>query len=223
MRVWNVIATTVVAGTSVPVLLHQAQHGVVSPIQVALAFFLWLNVIVALWEICLFLRIDLIEDRHPREVAAYRGNELALVRELMRSRVRPSRLLSPTLWAGIWSSYAVFDDAYASRRSFGFFIDIGNGFSTLVPSLVVLYGMTFHLLPARVLGIIALLLCYQMWYGTVIYLVSYFHGRKHVGRSPLEVATIVGMTNGVWLVFPVIGMIAALAMIESGSYAVVLR
>ena len=223
MRVWNVIAGTVAVGTGVPVLLHHAQHGVISPIQVALAFFLWLNVIIALWEICLFLRIGLIEERHAREVAAYRGNELALVRELLRSRVRLSRVLSPTLWAGIWSSYALFDDSYASRRSFGFFVDVGNGFSTLVPSLLVLYGLTFHVLPARALGVVALLLCYQMLYGTIVYLLSYFHGRKHAGRSPMEVATIVGMTNGVWLIFPIVGMIAALAMIDSGTYAIVLR
>jgi hypothetical protein len=223
MRVWNVIAGTVVLGTGAPVLLHHAQHGVVSPIQVALAFFLWLNVIIALWEICLLLRIDLIEERHAREVAAYRGKELALVRELMYSRVRPSRLLSPTLWAGVWSSYALYDDSYASRRSFGFFIDVGNGLSTLLPSLLVLYGLTFHVLPARALGVIALLLCYQMLYGTIVYLFSYFHGRKHAGRSPLEVATIVGLTNGVWLVFPIIGVIAAIAMIDSGTYAIVLR
>jgi hypothetical protein len=223
MRVWNVIAVAVVAGSALPVWLHHRHHGVVNGWQVALAFFLWVNTIIALWELCLCFRIGQIEQQHQRARISHRGHELALVRTFLLSAVPLRRLLSPSLWAGVWSSYSVYDDSYADRRSFGFFVDVGNGFTTLIPGLLFLYGMTFEWLPARALGLVGLLICYQMWYGTVIYLVSYFHGRKHVGRSPLEVATIVGMTNGVWLVFPVIGMIAALAMIESGTYAIVLR
>ena len=60
MRVHHVVLFAVVAGTALPIVLHHEAHGVLNPHQIALAFFLWLNTIIALWEICLFLRIGLI-------------------------------------------------------------------------------------------------------------------------------------------------------------------
>src|SRR5262245_55613644 len=173
MRVWNVVLFAVVAGTAVPIFLHHDVHGVFNPHQMALAFFAWLNAIIALWELCLFLRIDLIEEQHRRFVAEYRGRELACARDFFAKRVPLARVFSPTLWAELWSTYSVFDDSYADRKSFGFFVDIGNGFSTLIPSLLFLYGMTYEILPARVLGIVGLLLFYQTWYGTIVYFSSF--------------------------------------------------
>jgi hypothetical protein len=195
---------------------------VVDPFQVVLAFFLWTNAIIALWEICLFLRIGLIEEQHRRFVEVYRGRELDRIRDFMLSRVPASELFSPALWSGIWSSYSVFDESYANRRSFGFFIDIGNGFTTLIPTLLFLYEMTFQDIPARALGVLGLLLFYQMWYGTVVYLLSFFLNRRHVGRPWHHVAVIVGMTNGLWLTLPGIGFYVSLVMVYSDSYAIVL-
>jgi hypothetical protein len=189
----------------------------------ALAFFTWLNAIIALWEICLFLRIDLIEEQHRRFVGEYRGRELERARDFFATRVPITRLFSPTLWAELWSTYSVFDDSYANRKSFGFFVDIGNGFSTLVPSLLFLYGMTFEILPARVLGIVGLLLFYQTWYGTIVYFCSFLLNKRYRGHTPLNLALFVGMSNGLWLTFPIWGMYAAVVMIETDSYAIFLR
>ena len=219
MRVWNVILVAVLAGTATPVLLHHQVHGVLSPVQLVLAFFLWLNVIIALWELCLFFRIDRIEAEHTRMRHTYRGREITRIKDFMRSEVPAGRLLSPTLWAGIWSSYSLFDESYASKKSFGFFVDVGNGFTTLVPSLLFLHQMTFQQLPARALGIVGLLLFYQMWYGTVVYLGSYFLNRRHVGRPLWHVAVIVVVLNGLWLTFPLLGIYASISMIYSSSYA----
>ena len=41
----------------------------------------------------------------------------------------------------MWASYAVFDPSYANRQSFGFFIDVGNGLTTLAPTLIFLVSL----------------------------------------------------------------------------------
>jgi hypothetical protein len=223
MRVWNVILMTIVIGTALPVVLHYETHHVVNVHHVVLAFFLWMNTIIALWEICLFLRIDLIEERHGRLLARYKGRELDGVKEFFSRPVPLRQILSPTLWAEIWSTYSIFDDSYANRKSFGFFVDIGNGFTTLFPTLLVLYGMTFDLVPARALGIVALLIFYQMWYGTLVYFASFIFNKRHVGMSPLNLAVFVGLTNGLWLTLPLWGIYASIVMIYQDSYALFLR
>jgi hypothetical protein len=223
MRVFHVVLFAVVAGTATPIALHYHLHGVFNAHQMALAFFAWLNAIIALWEICLFLRIDLIEEQHRRFVAEYRGRELDCARDFFKKPVPLGRLFSPSLWAELWSTYSVFDDSYANRKSFGFFVDIGNGFSTLIPSLLFLYGMTYEILPARVLGIVGLLLFYQTWYGTVVYFASFILNKRYRGHTPLNLALFVGMSNGLWLTFPLLGIHAAITMIEESSYALFSR
>jgi len=223
MRVFHVVLFAIVAGTAAPIALHYGAHGVFNAHQMALAFFTWLNAIIALWEICLFLRIDLIEEQHRRFVAEYRGRELDCARDFFKKRVPLGRLFSPTLWAELWSTYSVFDDSYANRKSFGFFVDIGNGFSTLIPSLLFLYGMTYEILPARVLGIVGLLLFYQTWYGTVVYFASFILNKRYRGHTPLNLALFVGMSNGLWLTFPLWGIYAAVTMIDESSYALFSR
>jgi hypothetical protein len=223
LRVWNVVLLAVIGGTAAPIALHRHLHGVFNLHQMALAFFTWLNAIIALWEICLFLRIDLVEEQHRRFVSEYRGRELDRVREFFAAPVPIRRLFSPTLWAELWSTYSIFDDSYADRKSFGFFVDIGNGFTTLVPSLLFLYGMTLEMVPGRVLGIVGLLLFYQTWYGTIVYFSSFVLNKRYRGHTPLNLALFVGMSNGLWLTFPLWGFYAALVMIQSDSYALFLR
>jgi hypothetical protein len=179
-----------------------------------------LNVIIALWEICLFLRIDLIEQQHRQFVGRYRGRELDRVKEYFATPVPLARVFSPTLWAELWSTYSIFDDSYADRKSFGFFVDIGNGFTTLIPSLVFLYGMTFDLLSPRILGMLGLLLFYQTWYGTLVYFGSFVLNRRYRGHSRANLALFVGMSNGLWFTFPLWGMYVAVTLIETNSFAI---
>lgn len=220
MRVWNVVLFVVLVGTGLPVVLHYRCHGVVNPHEIALAFFAWLNAIIALWELCLFARIDLIEKQHRRFVAEYRGRELERVKEFFLSPVPARRVLSPSLWAELWSTYSIFDDSYADRKSFGFFVDVGNGFTTLVPSLCFLYGMTFDVLPARALGMLGLLLFYQTWYGTLVYFGSFIFNKRYRGHTRRNLALFVGLSNGLWFTFPLWGMYVAAVLIETNSYAV---
>ena len=220
MRVYQIVLLALVAGTGLPIALHHRTHGGFDLDQIGIAFFLWLNAIIALWEIALFLRIDFIEAQYARFRAEYQGRELERVKDFFGTKVPLSQILSPTTWAEIWSSYALFDDSYANRRSFGFFIDVGNGFSTLVPTLLCLYGMTYPILPARVLGIVLLILNYQMWYGTLVYFSSYVFNKCYIGHSPGNVALFVGLSNGLWFTFPLWAMYVAIVLIYSNSYAV---
>jgi hypothetical protein len=220
MRVYQIVIGAITLGTAGPILLHHQVRGVWNVHQAALAFFLWLNAIIALWEICLYLRIDLIEEQHQDFIVRYKGRELDRVIDFFSVKVPLSRIFSPAVWAELWSSYSVFDPSYADRKSFGFFIDIGNGFSTLVPTLLFLYGMTYEPIPARALGIVGLLVFYQMWYGTIVYLVSYVMNKRYEGHTQRNVLLFVGLSNGLWLTFPLWGIAVAIVMIATGSYDV---
>ncbi len=218
--IWLVIVGVTVLGTALPVGLHYRAHGVVNGHHVALAFFFWLNVIIALWEICLFRHIDLIRRQYEGFVRDYRGRELDRVIELFTSRVPLRRVLATETWAEIWSSYSLFDESYADKRSFGFLIDIGNGFTTLLPSLLFLYGMTFQVLPARALGIIGLVMSYQMLYGTLVYFASFVLNGRFRGHRPFDLAIFVGLSNGLWTVFPIWAIGVSIWMIYNDSYAI---
>ena len=222
MRIYQVVVLAVVLDTAAPVVLHHQQHGVANVHQMGLAFFFWLNAIIAFWEICLFFRIELIEEQYARFKEEYRGRELDRVKDFFSSKVTIGGIFRLSTWAEVWSSYAVFDESYADRKSYGYFIDVGNGFSTLVPSLVCAYGMTFHVLPARAFGIVAILLCYQMWYGTLVYFGSFLRNRRYRGHRLSNLALFVGLSNGIWFTFPLWGMWAAVRLIYEDSYAVFL-
>ncbi|MBN8611191.1 MAG: hypothetical protein J0L92_11430 [Deltaproteobacteria bacterium] len=220
MRIYQVVVLAVVLGTLLPVWLHHEVHGVWNVHQMGLAFFLWLNTIIALWEICLWLRIDRIEADYARFVTQYAGRPLDRVIDFFNKKITLGQIVAPTTWSEIWSSYALFDPSYADRKSFGFWIDVGNGFSTSLVSLLYLYGATYEVLPARVLGIVGLLACYQMLYGTVIYFSSFVANGRHRGHTAGNLAIFVGLSNGIWIVFPGWAMWAAYQLIESNTYDV---
>ena len=223
MPVYQVIVLAVVLGTGAPVYLHHATHGVFNVHQVALAFFFGLNAIVAFWEVCLFLEIDRVETQFAKLETAYAGRELEQAKSFFGSKIGFRQIFAPSTWAELWSSYALFDPSYADRKSYGFFIDVGNGFLTLLPSLAIAYGMTYHVVSARILGLVMMMVCYQMWYGTVIYFASYVKNRRYRGHDKRNVALIVGLSNGVWFTFPVWGIWIAIQLIYTDSYGVFLK
>lgn len=66
--------------------------------------------------------------------------------------MRFSEILSPSFWANIWIDYARFDDAYVQPVSAGYNIDVGNGHSTLLPSLFLLASMVRPLADPKARG-----------------------------------------------------------------------
>ncbi len=222
MKVLHFVLLLLMAGTGLPIFFHYVTHGVVNWIQCALAFFLWLNVVICYWEISLGLRIDYIADEYAKICAGERGTRGQVVWEFFSRKITRENFASPTLWAHVWSSYASWDDSYADRKSFGFFADVANGISTLLPSFVLLFGMTWAILPPRVLGVIGLIFFYQFTYQTSLYFFAYVFNKRYRGLGPLGLIGWVGGTNGFWIAIPLIGIYASLRLIFENNFAVFL-
>lgn len=214
LPVWVWLLVWMAAWVGGSVALHYAFHGVFNGWHVALAVFLAINILICTWEMSLYFRIDDIERWHrgPRESSGRpRGG-------LYTSKVTAGELLSTQLWARVWSEYARFDPAYADRKSFGFAIDVGNGFSTVVPSLVFFVAMTVPLFSPLVVGLLGALIFYQKFYCTCLYFFTYIFNRRYELHPIGAVLAVVGGSNGVWLVFPAIGFYVCLRLILDNSF-----
>jgi hypothetical protein len=217
-----VIGTVVLVGTLFHTWLHQRVHGVYSATQIGLAFFLVINVMIAWWEIALFVRQDQIRSEYEAIKEPYRGREMTRIAEIFARPIPLFRVLSFSQWTTIWSSYSLFDPGYSDRRSYGYNIDVGNGFTTLIPATLFAFGMTFEMMPARILGIIGVILFWQMFYGTAVYFFQFFNNGRHKGHSLRDLLLFVGITNLMWFIFPIWGLSASIRLILDGSYSVFL-
>ena len=214
MPVWTWLAIWGALWVGVPVALHHALHGVVNGWHVALSVFLAINLLICGWEISLWHRIaDIRRWFHDPQGSPDRprGN-------LYTTRVSLRELFSTRLWARTWLGYAYWDDGYADPRSFGFAIDVGNGFVTLVPSLLFLVGMTVPLFSPVVLGIVGLLIFYQKFYGTCLYFFQFVYNRRYENRPWSGLIAVVGGTNGLWLLFPAIGIYVCIRLIVENRF-----
>ncbi|MGB5547370.1 MAG: hypothetical protein WCB63_12710 [Polyangiales bacterium] len=217
-----IIGTVVTVGTMFHVWLHRHEHGVYNVTQMGLAFFLVINVLIAWWEIALFVCQDQIQAEYEETKIAYRGREIERIGEIFARRIPLFRVLCLSEWTTIWSGYSLFDPGYSDRRSFGYNIDVGNGFTTLIPATLFAFGMTFELMPARWLGIIGVIMFWQMFYGTAVYFFQFFNNGRHQGHSLKDLLLFVGVTNLMWFIFPIWGLCTSIQLILEGSYAVFL-
>jgi len=217
-----VIGIVVVIGTLFHTWLHQRVHGVYNATQVGLAFFLVINVMIAWWEIALFVCQDQIRSEYEAIKEPYRGREMTRIAEVFARPIPLFRVLSFSQWTTIWSSYSLFDPGYSDRRSYGYNIDVGNGFTTLIPATLFAFGMTLDLMPARVLGIIGVIIFWQMFYGTAVYFFQFFNNGRHKGHSLRDLLLFVGITNLMWFIFPIWGLSTSVRLILNGSYSLFL-
>ena len=83
-------------------------------------------------------------------------------------------------------SYSLYDPSYCNKESFGFFADVGNGYTTLVPSFLYLFCMITKspIVEPQIMGVIGILKFYQEFYGTVIYFLSYIPASHRMWRAP---------------------------------------
>ena len=67
----------------------------------------------------------------------------------------------------MWATYAMYDPSYINDQSYGFFVDVSNGWATVVPSLVWLVSMTTSIpgLSAQALGIMGMIKFYTEFHG----------------------------------------------------------
>ncbi len=217
LNVWQLVSLCLVVGTLLAVVVHSVVHETFNWLQAVLAFFLVLNLLNCFWELSLFIRINYINKKHNENLKTFRGNEGALVSEFLTHPVRRKDLVSFTFWADVWSVYAIFDDSYADKRSFGYFVDSGNGMTTLVSSAIFLVGMTFPIFPPVVLGIIGLILFHQMTYGTAVYWLSFMVNKRYKLISFKDFMIYIVGSNGVWFACSLLGAFAAVQVLLAGS------
>ena len=202
---------------------HMRKHGAFNATQALLAIFLTINAWICVCEIALLCYSGLIQ----KQFAAFSmrsGDHVLPSPVFLFERVRLADVLSVRYWAIMWSTYSTLDVAYSMTHSFGFCIDVGNGVSMLLPTLALAYGMTAQaeFLSARLLGMLGLIAFYQMLYGTVVYFFQYCFNKRYIGTPRAHVIGAVVIPNGIWLVFPALGMWASSRLIMDGSYAVFL-
>ena len=199
---------------------RQYWHGGIGITYVVLALFLSTNLVICYWEICLFFRRDYIETRteHWRERRQETGRSPAF--EFLTSRVPLKAAFSPTVWADVWATYSTYDGSYADRRTYGFNVDVANGFVTAVPSLILYGAFATEFLPPVAAGIVGIMLCWQWVYATSAYLMSFFIVRRHRLLGKGELAGMILGFNAPWIVCPLVGLYASVRLVVDNSYAV---
>ena len=56
--------------------------------------------------------------------------------------------------------------------------------------------------------------------GTCVYFASFIYHQRYKGKSVGEVALFVGFANGLWFVFPLLGVWASATLINSDTWSV---
>jgi len=194
-----------------------------NPVQLLLATFLTTNAWICICEIALLSFPSLIQKQFAAFCAAH-GDHVLPSPIFLFERVRLRDALTVRYWAVMWSTYATLDPAYVDTHSFGFCVDVGNGVTTLLPTLLFACGMTAQdqLLPARALGIVGAISFYQEFYGTCVYFFQYCFNKRYLNTPLSHVLGIVVTANFIWIAFPLLGMWASMTLIFEGTFHVFL-
>jgi len=197
---------------------HASQHAVLSPMHIFLSVFCVINAWIAVCEISLLFYSAEIQKQHAAFGAKFGEGVLPPV--FLFQRVRARELLSLKYWAVMWSTYCALDPSYADTTTFGFCVDVGNGMTTLLPTVLFAVGMSSPVLSARALGMLGLLKFYQELYGTCVYFFQYVFNQRYLRSPSAHVWGIVVPANGIWMVGPAVGMWACSRLILEGSFDV---
>ena len=195
-------------------------HGDLNFFHSVLSLFFSINLLVCYWEICLFFQRDHIERRTDYWRERQRETGRTPAGEFLASRVPLTRILSPTVWADTWATYAQYDGSYADRRTFGFNVDIGNGFVTPLPTLILYAAYTFDFLPALYAGILGAMVFWQWIYATTLYGVSFFVAKRQTRISRLQTFVFIIVINSFWVLCSLLGLYVSVCLIMDGNYSV---
>lgn len=215
-----VVAVLVAGGTLAGILARLQTNGELNVIHSLFCLFFSVNLLICYWEICLFFLREKIGARaaYWREMQGRTGRSPA--HGFFATRIRLTQVLSPAVWADAWAAYCYYDDSYADRRTFGFNVDIANGFVTPVPTLVLYVAFTVGYPSALVAGMIGLMLFWQWVYMTSTYLVSFFVARRHTLVSRRDMYIYIVAINSFWILCALLGLYVSIALIVNGDYRV---
>jgi len=184
-----------------------------------LLFFNNLNILIAFCEIILGLHIKTIKKDYKDNIEKYKGKELGCVWAFMTMPL--DNPFDSKAWSKMWSTYAVYDPSYQNDESFGFFIDVGNGWSTIPPCLLWNLAMAYpDSFSPLLVGCVGIASYWQVCYGTIIYIVSYLWNKRYVGKALQETVGFVAFANMLWFWFPLIGIYASVRMLGDGDLSV---
>ena len=118
------------------------------------------------------------------------------------------------------AAYSQIDGSYADRRTYGFNVDVANGFVTPVPTLILYAAFTFDFLPAVAAGTMGAMMFWQLTYATSVYWVSFFvTGRQsRIGRR--DTLIYIWALNCPWVLFALLGLYVSVRLIVDGDYGV---
>ena len=191
-----------------------------SVIHAILGVFFSINVLICWWETCLYSQRTRIENR----TAYWRDWRIETGRlphvEFFSAKIPITRVFSSKIWADVWATYAQYDPSFADRRTYGFNVDIANGFLTLLPTIFLYAAFTVYFLPAYVAGMIGLILFWQWTYMTSVYWVSFFVAKRHRDISRRDLYLYILGTNSPWVLCPLLGLFVSVRLIVDGNYTV---
>lgn len=195
---------------------HYSAHGGVNLAVHSVLLFLCINLVVCLWELCLCYKYELIRSTHNKRL---KDGQTKTVTVVVFRMMRFGEILSPSFWANIWIDYSRFDPAYSDSGSAGYNIDVGNGHSTLLPTLFLMASMVRPVLGPKVTGMVGLLMHYQMIYGTFVYFFSFFNTGRHKALTTNEVVAAVLCPSLAWILFPLVGMAGSAKLIMDDNFS----
>jgi len=200
-------------------------HTLLQPLHLGVTLYCAVNILICIWEIALYVHIHHIKQTFEGYKKKLEAGQLPSPLFLFQD-VPLREAFSLKHWHDVWATYSLLDVSYSQVGSFGFNIDVGNGFSTLLPSLAFLAGSTDPALvfgaSARQLGLISALFFYQAMYGTFVYFFQYVNNARwddHKTPTSLIIA-LVGGSNGFWIVGPSFALYACYRMVMEDSVAV---
>ena len=220
-RVGYFIALFLLITTGVPLYLFYFKYNELNAIVISLIFFLALNSLICIWEISLGLNINLIKKDYEKLKGKYKQQRGVAVMNFFLDSLDFTTTFSLPYWSKVWSIYSLFDPSYSNQESFGFFVDVGNGWTTLIPSILFIACIVDHtILDPKVIGMIGLIKFYQELYGTSIYFLSYIYNKRYIGSVLWISLSFVTIANGIWFAFPLLGMYACSQMIMTDTYEI---
>ncbi len=189
-----------------------------SPLTLSLLLFNNLNIFISICEIILGCNILYIQSEYRKLCKKYKKDGWEAVLSYFTMPLSIRQLFQWHTWAKMWSTYALYDPSYQNQESFGFFIDFGNGLTTIPSSVLINVAIVRpDLVSALWVGCIGIAMYWQVMYGTIIYIFSFAFNKRYEGKKILEVTLFVGLTNSLWLIFPTLGIYACVSMLRDGN------
>ena len=223
IALWVIISTYLFLSYRLPSSSSSITTTVISsssPLTLSLLLFNNLNIFISICEIILGCNIHYVQSDYRTLCKKYKkdGKEGQACLSYLTMPLSIRQLFQWHTWAKMWSTYALYDPSYQNQESFGFFIDFGNGLTTIPPSVLINVAIVRpDLVSALWVGCIGIAMYWQVMYGTIIYIFSFVFNRRYEGKTLLEVALFVGLTNSLWFIFPTLGIYACVCMLRDGN------